>query len=112
MRARVGTEPGAELIAQIRMWATPDPERHRFIAGVLSAVAHDPGLLDPIRRHHQQECEGRDWTPAAIQRAILRLAAEGLFWSEFFGCGEVPAEHRERLIARMEELASEWSKSP
>ena len=109
MRLAVGLDPGAELIALIRMWATPDPERRRFTAGMLSAVAHDPSLLDPIREHHRTECERRDWTPAAIQRAILRLAAEGLFWSEFFGCSEVPAEHRERLIARMEALAREWS---
>lgn len=112
MRSRIGLDSGAELIALIRMWATPDPERRRFTAGMLSAVAHDPSLLDPIRRHHQQASENRDWTPAAIQRAILRLAAEGLFWSEFFGCGEVPVEHREHLVERMEALARQWSADP
>lgn len=109
MRADCGDQPGAELIALIRTWSTPDSDRRRFVAGMLSAVAHDPGLLDPIRGHHQHECACRVWNDAEIQRSILRLAAEGLFWSEFFGCAEVPPEQRARVIARMEALAREWS---
>jgi AcrR family transcriptional regulator len=102
-------DPGAELISLIRTWSCPDSDRRRFVAGMLSAVAHDPTLLDPVRQHHQRECASRIWDAAEIQRSVLRLAAEGLFWSEFFGCSEVPAVHRDRVIARMEELAREWS---
>lgn len=105
-------DPGEELVSLIRMWVAPDSEHRRFTAGMLSAVAHDPSLLDPIRKHHLNECENRDWTPSAIQRAILRLAAEGLHWSELFGCSEVPSEYRAALIARMEALAREWSQEP
>ncbi len=114
MRSRIdcNADPGEELVSLIRMWATPDSERRRFTAGMLSAVAHDPSLLDPIRQHHRTECENREWTPAAIQRAILRLAAEGLHWSELFGCNEVPEEVRAALVARMEALAREWSQEP
>ena len=108
-RTQVSDEPGAELIAQIRTWSTPDSDRRRFVAGMLSAVAHDPGLLDPIRCHHAAECALRTWDHGEILRSILRLAAEGLFWSEFFGCHEVPAEQRERVLLRMEQLAREWS---
>lgn len=108
-RAAAPDEPGAELIALIRTWSTPDSDRRRFVAGMLSAVAHDPSLLDPIRCHHQAECASRTWDVAEIQRSILRLAAEGLFWSEFFGCSEVPAEHRAQVIAQMEALARAWS---
>jgi AcrR family transcriptional regulator len=111
-RALTPDEPGAELIALIRTWSTPDSDRRRFVAGMLSAVAHDPGLLDPIRRHHRDECERRSWCEGEIQRSILRLAAEGLFWSEFFGCSELPAEHRGKVIARMEALARAWSIGP
>lgn len=109
-RANVSAEPGAELIAQIRTWSTPDSDRRRFVAGMLSAVAHDPGLLDPIRCHHQAECAARTWDDAEIAQSILRLAAAGLFWSEFFGCNEVPAEQRERVLLRMEQFAREWSR--
>ena len=108
-RAGMSDEPGAGLIALIRTWGTPDSDRKRFVASMLSAVAHDPGLLDPVRCHHQAECASRTWDDAEIQRSILRLAAEGLFWSEFFGCSEVPAEQRDRVLARMEQLAREWS---
>lgn len=109
MREKVGSEPGADLIALIRTWCTPDSERRRFVAGMLSAVAHDRSLLDPVRRHHESECAGRCWDAAAIDLSILQLAAEGLFWSEQFGCSELPAEQRARVIARMEQLAREWA---
>lgn len=109
-RAGLSAEPGAELIALIRTWGTPDSDRKRFVAGMLGAVAHDPGLLDPVRCHHQTECAARTWDAAEIQRSVLRLAAEGLFWSEFFGCSEVPAEQRDNVLARMEQLAREWSR--
>lgn len=112
IRAESGNQPGADLIALIRNWSTPDSDRRRFVAGMLSAVAHDPGLLDPIRGHHQRECACKVWDDAEIQRSILRLAAEGLFWSEFFGCAEVPPEQRARVVARMEALAREWSTEP
>jgi len=108
-RSEFSDQPGAELIAQMRIWSTPDSHRRRFVAGMLSAVAHDPSLLDPIRRHHAAECALRTWDDREILRSILRLAAEGLFWSEFFGCNAVPAEQRERVLLRMEELAREWS---
>lgn len=108
-QALSANEPGAELIALIRSWSRPDSERRRFVAGMLSAVAHDPSLLDPIRRHHQSECAQRCWDDAEIQRSVLRLAAEGLFWSEYFGCNAIPEEHRTRMVERMEVLAREWS---
>lgn len=104
-----GGQPGAELIALIRTWSRPDSDRRRFVAGMLSAVAHDPDLLEPVRCHHRDESAQRCWDDAEIQRSVLRLAAEGLFWSELFGCAEIPAEQRPRVIARMEELARQWS---
>ena len=107
-RTAAGDGPAAELIAQIRAWSQPDADRKRFVAGMLSAVAHDPGLLDPIRCHHQAECAGRTWDAAGIRVAILKLAAAGMFWSEFFGCSEVPAEQRPRVIAELEALALAW----
>lgn len=108
-RAAAGDGPAAELIAQIRAWSRPDADRKRFVAGMLSAVAHDPGLLDPIRCHHQAECAARTWDEAGIRVAILKLAAAGMFWSEFFGCSEVPPEQRPRVIAAMEALAQAWT---
>jgi AcrR family transcriptional regulator len=107
--AQVDAGPGADVIARIRAWGTPDEDRKRLVAGLLSAVAHDPGLLEPVRRMHTEECALIEWTDTEILRAILRLAAEGLFWSEFFGCSEVPPEQRARLVARLEALAREWS---
>jgi AcrR family transcriptional regulator len=107
--AQVDAGPGADLIARIRAWGTLDEDRKRLVAGLLSAVAHDPSLLEPVRRMHAEECARIEWNDTEIRRAILRLAAEGLFWSEFFACSEVPPEQRARLLARLEALAREWS---
>lgn len=109
VRTSLDNQPGADLIAIIRTWSQPDSDRRRFVAGMLSAVAHDPGLLDPIRAHHRQECDGKTWCAQEVRRGILRLAAEGLFWSEFFGCSEIPPEQRQRVVAELEALAREWS---
>jgi hypothetical protein len=39
------------------------------------------------------------------------MAAEGLFWSEIFGCEELQPQVRKRLVALMEQLAFEWTAS-
>ncbi len=102
-------EPGADLIALIRTWCAPDSERRQFIAGMLSAVAHDPSLLEPVREHHRCMHQDTRWDDDEIRRSVIRLAAEGLFWSEYFGCNEVPDDQRPRVVAELERLARDWS---
>lgn len=106
---QLANDPGAALIALIRAWCEPDSERRRFIAGMLSAVAHDPSLLEPVREHHRRVHQHTVWDDGEIRRSVIRLAAEGLFWSEFFGCNEVPDSQRPRVIQALERLAREWS---
>ena len=102
-------EPGAEVLAHLRTTTDDDPERQRFVGGMLGAVAHDPSLLEPVRcflREHQPidpqmpERELRMW--------VLRLAADGLFWMEMLKCTELPSGMRERVVAEIEKLAREW----
>lgn len=99
----------AELIAYLRAFTVEDAEKRRFVAGMLSAVAHDHALLDPVRRLHAERASSAHWDRAALRQQILRFAAEGLFWSEFFRCTELPAEARAQLVTELEALARAWT---
>ncbi len=110
-RARLDDEPAADLIARIRAWANPDPEKRRFVAGMLSAVALDRSLLAPVRAEHAKWLASIEHDDAEARRCVLRLAAEGLFWSELFECSVLPEELRKRVMQQIESLAREWTDS-
>jgi AcrR family transcriptional regulator len=101
--------PTAELIGYLRAFTFESDEKRRFVAGMLSAVAHDHSLLDPVRRMQAERVRSAPWDQAALRQQILRFAAEGLFWSEFFRCTELPADVRERLVTELEALARAWT---
>jgi AcrR family transcriptional regulator len=99
----------AELIGYLRAFTVETDEKRRFVAGMLSAVAHDHSLLDPVRRLQAERVRTASWDQTALRQQLLRFAAEGLFWSEFFRCTELPADVRERLVTELEALARAWS---
>lgn len=82
--------------------AEKDDAHKRFVAGMLSAAMIDPGLLDPVRRHLAAEFADWHWDDADLERYVLLLAADGLFWSQIFGISPLPAEARPRLVALIE----------
>lgn len=101
---------GNDLVAELRSLTEPDPEKQRFVAGMLSAVAHDRSLLAPVREREIAR-QPAEWTGAEIDRLVLKMAGAGLFWTEVFGCNEFTPEVRARLVARLEALAARWSAS-
>lgn len=105
-RARMGCG-GSDFIAELRSMTETKPEKRRFVAGMMSAVAHDRSLLEPVREREAQRSPDA-WTDAEIDRQVLRLAAGGLFWTDVFGCTEIPDAQRARIVARIEALAREW----
>ena len=105
------TGPAAELLADLRCHTAPNEDRRRFVAGMVSAVTHDRTLLDPVREFIAGKRAGRVWDDQQLRRQLLRLAAEGLFWSELFEYGELEPDVRTRLVDLMEALAVEWSGS-
>ena len=103
----------ADLLGHIRCHTARNEDRRRFVAGMVSAVTHDRTLLDPVREFISEKRAGVKWNDAQLRRHLLRLAAEGLFWSELFEYGELEPAVRKRLVEMMERLAVEWSeKSP
>jgi AcrR family transcriptional regulator len=109
-REALGDVPGADVIAQLRSSVESDPERRRLIGGMLSAVAHDPGLLEPVREFMRDIVPVRSVPDgAALRLWILRLAAEGLFWTDMMKCTDLPGELRQRLVIEIETLARQWA---
>jgi AcrR family transcriptional regulator len=110
-RPKDANEATAELVAYIRAHTERNEDRRRFVTGMLSAVTMDHSLLDPVRDFMQERSAGTDWDDMQLRRHLLRLASEGLFWSEIFGCCELKPDVRKRLVALMEELAREWAQA-
>lgn len=93
----------ARLLGHVRCNLAEDDDAHkRFVAGMLSAAMVDPGLLDPVRAHVGREFADWRWDDADLERYLLLLAADGLFWNHLFNVTPMPAEVRPRLVALIE----------
>ncbi|MEL7537698.1 MAG: TetR/AcrR family transcriptional regulator [Pseudomonadota bacterium] len=99
----------ADLIAFLRSHTSRREDKRRLVAGMMTAFTHDPPVLDPIREHERERLADIDWTDQALAVQLLRFAAIGLFWSELFGCTELPPKVRKRLVEKLESLARVWS---
>jgi len=108
LRPSLENEEAADLIAHIRSHTERNDDRRRFVAGMLSAVTLDRSLLDPVRTFMHERSGEVEWTDRQLMLQLLRLAAEGLYWSELFACEELPTDARKRLVTMMEQLAEEW----
>jgi AcrR family transcriptional regulator len=96
---------GRRLVAYVRTATTHDPEHRRFVSGMLSAVAHQPELLDGCRALYRDQLPVLDGSEATLDALVVLLAADGLFWMEQLGFLDLPMAVRERLIKRLEALA-------
>ncbi|MEO1204037.1 MAG: TetR/AcrR family transcriptional regulator [Pseudomonadota bacterium] len=99
----------ALLLAFIRAHTHEDPDRRRFVTGMLGAVTLDPPILDPAREFERERLEGIEWNDRNVRLQLLRMAAMGLFWADLFGCPDMEQDVRARLVSTLEALAVEWS---
>jgi AcrR family transcriptional regulator len=95
---------GRWLRAFIRVSASHQGPSREIGAPLLAVVAHDIGLLEVVRertaRWHLRAMEGID--PA--RATLLRLAADGLFWSELLELAPPMGKLRSQVVAQMLEL--------
>ncbi|MEO0975050.1 MAG: TetR/AcrR family transcriptional regulator [Pseudomonadota bacterium] len=103
-----------ELVASIRHAAckAAGEENRRFVSGMIAAAALNPVLLQPCRDYFQSLFPKGRWSERDLRRALVRLAADGLFWTEVFDLYEFPPSARKRLVALMEQLAIDAGDTP
>ncbi len=99
----------AELIAYLRAHTSPDAERRRFVTGMVGAATHDPSVLSPVREQEAERLADIEWDDRTLRQQILRMAAFGMFWADFFQCPELPGSLKAKLVDLMEQLAVEWT---
>ena len=92
----------ARLLGQLRCSLEDDEQETRFVSGMLSAAMVDPGLLDPVRAHIAGEFADWAWDDHDLERYLLLLAADGLFWQRVFNLSPLPEAVRARLAALIE----------
>ena len=98
--------PGAHTSAYL--WATFDEagrELDKASAGVAAAVANDPSLLEPLRVayrrwQHQLTSDGID----PVSATIVRLAVDGLWFSQILGIDPLPKRLLTGVIDRLGSL--------
>jgi AcrR family transcriptional regulator len=101
-----GCVQSATLMGQIRCNLDPmDAGHKRFVSGLMGAAMVDPSLLDPIRAHQRRKFGEWKWDEADLMRYLMLLAAEGVFWQDFFDLNPLPPEARARVVAMIERLA-------
>ncbi len=93
----------ARMIGHVRCSLADEDDAHkRFVTGMVSAAMVDPQLLDPVRQHHATEFADWRWDDADLERYLLLLAADGLFWNQLFDVSPLPPHARPRLAALIE----------
>lgn len=91
------------MIGHVRSSLADEDDAHkRFVTGMISAAMVDPGLLDPVRVHLAAEFADWQWDDADLERYLLLLAADGLFWNQLFNVSPLPPAARPRLAALIE----------
>jgi AcrR family transcriptional regulator len=101
------TGPGRWLRAIIRASCEPKEIPLQEGAAVFAVLANDPDLVELVRqrrRRFEEQIEQDGLDPE--QAALVCLAVDGLCFNELLGVGGPSRELRERVIARLLEMAS------
>jgi len=102
----------AWLEAYVSMSFDPDHSQLLESAGILAAVASDPSLLEPLREQYKvwqaaAEASGLDPNLATI----VRLAADGLWFTELFNVSPLTDEQRSQVLKALLNLIREQRKA-
>ena len=107
-KAASSDDPTAWLRAYINTTFDPQLSQAEGSAGILAAVANNPELLAPLYERYQQwqhQIENSDIDPALA--TVLRLAADGLWFSELLGFGVLDEEKRAATLQTLIRLLDE-----
>ena len=96
------------LEAYVAMSFDPQHSQIAESAGMLAAIANDLSLLEPLAERYQvlqQQLEASDLDSGLAN--IIRLAADGLWFTELFKLSPLTEEKRSRVLAALLTLIKE-----
>lgn len=77
-------------------------------AGLMAAAAVNRELLEPVQEAYEQwQTRINNDQLDSIDSTILRLAVDGLWFSEIFDLAPLEKQHRQRVLERMIQLTKE-----
>jgi AcrR family transcriptional regulator len=98
-------EKGAFTRAFVKTTVTPTQLETQLGSGLLAAVALNPELLGPVKKHYaawQREIENDGINP--VTATLVRLAADGLYFAEVFDLAPPKGKLRKQLGIRLLEM--------
>jgi AcrR family transcriptional regulator len=101
---------GAFTRAFVKTTANPPELETELSSGLLAAVALNPELLEPVKKHYaawQEEIENDGINP--VTATLVRLAVDGLYFSEVFDLAPPKGKLRKQLEARLLAMTKEKS---
>lgn len=100
IRERV--EEGATwLEAYVEMSFDPKHSQIEESAGMLTAIANDLSLLDPLAQAYEELQQQLEASKDPDLATIIRLAADGLWFGELFGISALTTERKAKVIAAL-----------
>lgn len=90
------------LEAYVEMSFNPQGSQIAESSGMLAAIANDLSLLEPLSKRFkvlQQEVEASDLEPNLA--TIIRLAADGLWFTELFDISPLTEQRRTQVLAAL-----------
>ncbi|MGL4608922.1 MAG: TetR family transcriptional regulator [Trueperaceae bacterium] len=104
-------DKGAFTRAFVKTTTTPVDLQTQLGAGLLAAVALNPALLKPVQKHYAtwQKELGQDGINP-VTATLVRLAADGLYFSEVFDLAPPKGKLRKQLETRLLAMTKETSK--
>jgi AcrR family transcriptional regulator len=95
--------------AEIRSLLVRDEAENRVSAALLAVVSNEPKLMAAVKEFQRQRFEEHaPGSPGFERKALLLLAADGLFFLELLQTSPFSAEQRQAILEELLEVASEW----
>lgn len=106
--------PGQRLKADITALLLSDEHRSELCAGLLAAVAIEPKLMELARAFHQRRfaahapaADSGDTSPEFLRKALILLAADGLFLLEMLHVSPFEDAQRAALVAELMRISEQ-----
>lgn len=108
--AEIPEGPGRELKAELQASLVSKQEKAELCAGILAAVAYEPKLMEAVKTYHKDRFSTHTGGKSGSERkALILLAADGLFLLEMLQVSPFNAAQRKSLINELFKMTEEVS---